>query len=144
MAKPFSRNLYNADNPAIYDAIAWLESIDWLAFVNPNQYAIDLIAISPGGIQWDIEVEVKHNWQGWDFPYDAVHFSARKAKFAYDRSLFIMYNHDRTTALAVRGSVVAKCPKVTKKTLYTEREEFIEVPLSKCARIPVMRGKTNG
>ena len=140
MAKAFDAKLYEADNPAIHDAIAYLESIDWLAFENPDRYGIDVIAINPHGDAWHVEVEVKHNWQGYEFPYKSVHFSARKIKFAYQNSLFIMFNNDRTAALAVRGSVVAKCPKVVKKTLYTELEEFIEVPIKKCKRIPLSRG----
>lgn len=132
MAKPFDEGLYEADNPAIGDAIAWLLDQGWEARVNPDLYGIDVLAEAPDGEHWEIEVEVKHNWRGQSFPYDTVHFSARKTKFAYDNSLFIMFNDDRSAALAVRGSIVAKCPIVVKRTIYTETESFIEVPFEHC------------
>lgn len=132
VAKPFDGGLYAADNPAVDDAIAWLHRQGWQARVNPDTYGIDVLAEAPDGEHWEIEVEVKHNWSGKDFPFKTVHFSGRKTKFAYANSLFIMFNHDRTAALAVRGSVVAKCPQVTKKTIYTDLESFIEVPYAFC------------
>lgn len=135
VAKPFDEGLYAADNPAVGDAIIWLRSQGWQARVNPDTYGIDVLAESPEGEHWEIEVEVKHNWQGPKFPYQTVHFSGRKIKFAYANSLFIMFNHDRSAALAVRGSVVAKCPQVTKRTIYTNFESFIEVPYAYCRTI---------
>lgn len=132
MAKPFDRSLYAADNPAVIDAIEWLERQGWSARVNPDTFGIDVLAEAPDGEHWEIEVEVKHNWTGPVFPFDTVHFSARKTKFAYANSLFIMFNHDRSAALAVKGAVVAKCPQVVKKTIYTQSEAFIEVPYAFC------------
>jgi hypothetical protein len=132
VAKPFDQGLYAADNPAVGDAIIWLHRQGWEARVNPDTYGIDVLAEAPNGQHWEIEVEVKHNWVGQRFPYSTVHFSARKIKFAYHNSLFIMFNHDRSAALAVRGSIVAKSPQVTKKTIYTDFESFIEVPFRHC------------
>lgn len=131
MSKPFDVELFQADNPAIDNLIAYLKSLGWSAWYNPDKYGIDVLATDPDGKRWEIEVEVKHSWKGAKFPYPAVHFSARKTKFAYDNSIFVMFNDDRSYALGVRGSVVAKSRIVEKDTVYTRGEQFIEVPISK-------------
>lgn len=130
MSKPFDAELFNADNPAIDNLIAYLTAAGWSAVYNPDKYGIDVLATDPDGRRWEIEVEVKHSWKGAKFPYPAVHFSARKMKFAYDNSIFVMFNDDRSFALGVRGSVVKKSRIVEKDTIYTRKEQFIEVPLS--------------
>lgn len=132
MLKPFDAELYDADNSAVDTLIEWLNAQDWTAWVNPDKYGIDVLATSPTGRNWQIEVEVKHRWKGKDFPYPEVHFSGRKIKFANEESIFVMFNDDRSYALGVRGSVVKNCSTVEKDTVYTKDEAFISVPISFC------------
>lgn len=125
--KPFSKELYNENDDAKQLVIKWLESNGITAEVNKNRYGIDLVTDDKS-----YEVEVKHNWKGVEFPYEEVHFPYRKIKFATDDAVFVMLNHERTHAILVDGSVMAKCETVFKSTKYTRNEKFIEVKLADC------------
>ena len=127
--KPFDRTLYNRDDDAKDDVIAWVaRRYGYHLYVNPDQYGIDLLCDNG----WSFEVEVKHNWRGNKFPYQEVHFSARKLKFANRRSIFVMLNSERTRGLLVAGDVVRRSKIVRKATKYTADEQFIEVPVRLC------------
>lgn len=129
MTKPFDPVLYKRDDSAKEDVIAWVQRhYGYLLYVNPDQYGIDLLCDNG----WSFEVEVKHNWRGSKFPYQEVHFSARKIKFANRRSIFVMLNSERTHGLLVAGDVVRRCRRVRKATKYTADELFIEVPVRLC------------
>lgn len=130
--KPFSPSLYSTNDDAKELVIQWLKNSGYEAWVNPDQYGIDVLSVDPFGDERQYEVEVKHNWKGPRFPFSGVHFSARKLKFTKPTSGFVMLNHERTHALVVDGNIVANSPIVTKSTIYTNDEQFIEVPLSKC------------
>lgn len=131
MNKPFDKDLYDQDDAAKHLIIDWLGRNNITAWVNPDDYGIDLL--SESGESY--EVEVKHNWTGSKFPYTEVHFSARKLKFANLYSRFIMLNHELTHALIVSGYEVRHSPIITKSTIYTENEQFIEVDLSQCKMV---------
>lgn len=132
MHKPFLQQLYDKDDQAKEVFINWITKQGWQAQVNPDQYGIDVLLKSSTGEDWSVEVEVKHNWKAQEFPYSAVHFSSRKLKFAQDRSIFFMFNHDLSMALGVPGEIFRACPVVTKNTIYTEAEQFVEVPKKLC------------
>lgn len=124
--KPFDRTLYNRDDDAKQDVIAWVaRRYGYHLYVNPDDYGIDLLCENG----WSFEVEVKHNWRGARFPYQEVHFSARKLKFANRRSIFVMLNSERSHGLLVAGDVVRRCKIVRKATKYTADEQFVEVPV---------------
>jgi hypothetical protein len=133
MSKVFSQAHYDADDNAKHDLIRWLEKQGFMAWVNDDQFGIDVQAIR-NGEQFEFEVEVKHNWVGASFPFDAVHWSARKLKFAEDSRLnwFAMFNDDRSHALFASGAVLLSSPIVTKDTKYSAGERFVEVPLARC------------
>jgi len=135
--KPFDAQMYGADDNAKHDVIKWLEGRGFTAWVNPDQYGIDVLALYEGNLL-SFEVEVKHNWKGDKFPFDAVHFSARKLKFATPNSYFTMLNNERSLVLVTTGVIVAASPIVSKQTKYTASERFIEVPLARCviSRMP--------
>lgn len=134
MKKPFDQNLYDADDPAKQQILDWLISQGFNGEINPNQYGIDIIGDWDGS-PWAAEVEVKHNWKDDYFPFKTVHFSARKLKFLEHPAdiCFIMLNHARTTALIVRKPYLQSAIIVTKNTIYTTEEQFIEVPLAYCS-----------
>lgn len=130
--KPFDQDLYDKDDNAKFVVMDYLASIGLQARVNPDPYGIDLLA------DWfdkpyEIEVEVKHNWSGAQFPFDSLHYSARKLKFlnAHAEVRFITLNHEWTHAAIVTGEDLTNCKIVEKKTKYTEIEKFIEVPIDK-------------
>lgn len=130
--KEFSQSLYDANDDAKHQVIAWLEERGFMAWVNEDQYGIDVQALRMGK-QYVFEVEVKHNWGDGGFPFDSVHFPLRKNKFAAEEGAwFVMLNRSRTKMLLVSGEVFRESKVVRKATKYTEDEEFVEIPLSRC------------
>lgn len=140
--KPFSQELYDNDDKAKHLIIDFLESNGWDAWVNPDQYGIDLLALDPNGIEYQIEVEVKHNWTGDRFPYKTLHYSERKRKFiGGDRmTLFVTINHDRTHALVASEWHLSEAPTIVKNTSYTTLEKFLEVQADACQLIRLTKG----
>lgn len=137
--KPFDPNLYNEDDSAKDVFIDWLTVQGWTAWVNPDQYGIDVLAIGNNWQECQFEVEVKHNWSGDKFPFDTLHFAGRKRKFLTGSKdvVFVTFNHERTHALAVSGKVLAGAPIVYKKTKYTNNEPFIEVAADRCKLLKI-------
>ncbi len=126
--KPFDADLYNADDPAKEYVIEWLESKGYQAEVNPDQYGIDLLT-SRNGKKSGVEVEVKHNWEGYKFPYRTVHISGRKLKFFQDdNNYLLMLNSDWSAALSFAAEEIRNAITITKDTIYTKAEKFIELP----------------
>jgi len=126
--KPFSAETYAEDDPAKGLVIKWLKKHKIVSAVNEDKYGIDLITSTGTGV----EVEVKHNWKGPAFPYECVHFSARKSKFAKPNTYFVMLNDELTHALVTTGESLFVSPIVSKRTKYTRWEQFIEVPIELC------------
>ena len=131
--KPFSESLYTKNDDAKHLAIDWLKEQGYDMYVNPDQYGIDLLGSNrETGKKIEVEVEVKHNWSGPNFPFSTVHFPARKLKFVNPKSFFIMLNTERTHILVVSGTQVCHSRTINKSTLYTETEDFMEVPITRC------------
>ena len=133
MNKPFSRELYERDDAAKEFVITFFTvRYGWIVYVNPDQYGIDLIVENERGV-FELEVEVKHNWKGPRFPFPTIHFAARKLKFAKNPANvnFIMLNDDWTYAVVIDGPTFASSPIITKDTIYTKNERFVEVSIAK-------------
>lgn len=138
-SKVFDQSHYDADDNAKHQLIDWLEKRHgYMAWVNEDQYGIDVLALKKGEL-FEFEVEVKHNWKGDGFPFDTVHWSARKIKFAEpsERVWFVMFNDERTQALFASGEVLLSSPIVVKNTKYTNGEKFVAVPLARCIFRPM-------
>lgn len=133
MHKVFNQAHYNADDNAKHELIEWLKHREFDAWVNPDQFGIDVLAIKHGE-EYDFEVEVKHNWKTKQFPFSKVHWSARKLKFAKPSKTnwFVMFSDDRTQALFVSGKTMLQGTAVVKHTKFTDAEMFVAVPLSEC------------
>ena len=131
--KPFSQELYDINDDAKNLVIKWLGVNGVEAWVNPDQYGIDLLSDEK-----KYEVEVKHNWRGESFPFRDVHFPIRKLKFANKNSVFVMLNHERTHALLVDGQTFLDAPQVVKDTIYTKGEKFVEIQVADCNVVKVM------
>lgn len=142
--KPFSESLYNRDDNAKDQVVDWLKGRGWSAWVNPDQYGIDVLAVDLDGNDCQFEVEVKHNWRGPNFQYPTLHYSERKRKFLKNPSntSFITLNHERTHALVAPGEVLSEAPTIIKNTIYTSNEKFIEVDTAQCKIIEI--GISNG
>lgn len=131
MSKPFDPGLYEDDDNAKYAVIDWLHTNEFYAWVNPDKYGIDVLAFKDW-LDYGFEVEVKHNWKGEEFPYNTVHFSARKQKFIAPNHYFTMLNDDRSYVLVVDGPTLLYASVISKETKYTSDEQFIAVPLNSC------------
>jgi hypothetical protein len=131
--KTFTKQHYDKDDNAKHQIIQWLEKMKFKAWVNPDQYGIDVLATKKMR-KYEFEVEVKHNWKGDHFPFDTVHFAARKLKFAKPTKFnwFVMLNDERTHALFVSGKVLLDSPVVKKDTIYTKNERFVEIQADRC------------
>lgn len=131
MIKPFDPAQYDRDDDAKHQIIQFLRQKGFAAMVNPDKYGIDVVARKQG-VDFTFEVEVKHNWKGEVFPFDTVHFSARKLKFVSGNTYFAMLNNERTHALFVSGEVFKAAPITTKDTKYTKAEQFVTVRVADC------------
>jgi hypothetical protein len=131
MTKKFSQFLYDRDDQAKELVINYLKSRGYDAWVNPDQYGVDVMACKDGDV-FEIEVEVKHNWKGKDFPYNSVHFSERKRKFIKESAfnIFWMLNDDWSWALLIDGLQMSEAPTIVKDTIYTTAECFIAIPVA--------------
>lgn len=130
--KPFSQELYNQNDNAKELAIKWFDSIGFKLIVNKDQYGIDLV-----GNKFMVEVEVKHNWKGKDFPFETVHIPGRKLKFANDKSIFFMFNHDKSYAMLIDGKLVSNSSVIIKDNIYLNKENFIEVNIKNCTIVRI-------
>ena len=141
VSKVFSTEHYNADDNAKHQVIEWLVTRGFMAWVNPDQYGIDVQGVCRG-LCYEFEVEVKHNWSGATFPFDTIHFSNRKRKFATPDKLtwFVMLNDERTHALLVSGETFLDAPIVQKDTIYTQKELFVAISVSKGILIKIKEG----
>ena len=141
VSKVFSEVHYNADDNAKHKVIEWLVAQGFMAWVNPDQYGIDVQGVRNGGC-YEFEVEVKHNWSGTNFPFDTIHFSNRKRKFATPDKLtwFVMLNDERTHALLISGKTFLSAPVVTKNTIYTQGEQFVAIPVAQGRLITLQEG----
>ena len=141
MNKVFNKDHYNADDNAKHQVIEWLVSRGFMAWVNSDQYGIDVQGVLKGEC-YEFEVEVKHNWTGSVFPFDTIHFSNRKRKFATADKLtwFVMLNDERTHALLISGATFLAAPVVTKNTIYTQAEQFVAIPVAQGRLIQLREG----
>lgn len=135
--KPFDPQLYADNDPAKDYIVEWLRSKGYEAEVNPDQYGIDLLVTKERQTS-GIEIEVKHNWRGYLFPYRTVHIAARKRKFFDDDNYLMMLNSDWSSGLLFTAEEIRKATIIVKHTKLTEAESFIEIP-TKTARHYILR-----
>ena len=128
MSKVFDEAHFDEDDWAKFWVIDWLQHKGYKAWVNPDKYGIDVLA-EKDGKAYAFEVEVKHIWVDFDFPFKQVHFSARKLKFLeYPAEVwFVMLNHNFTDSLFVSAEDFANAPIVKKDTIYSTGEMFVEI-----------------
>jgi len=137
--KPFDLALYEADDNAKDIVIQWLKGYGYNVDVNPDQYGIDLIGTDNTGKAIAVEVEVKHHWKGSHFPFRTVHVSARKQKFVKPDAYLVMVNHERTHCLTLNYEALSAARLVTKPTIYTTDEQFMQVDVE-IAKIRKLNG----
>lgn len=130
-SKPFDPAQYEADDAAKHLVIGWLRRRGYEAEVNSDQYGVDVLA-RRGSQPYHIEVEVKHAWCGGRFPFDTLHYSARKMRFVTvdPPTYFVTVNDERTMMLVVSGAALLRAEVITKDTIYTSGERFVSIPIA--------------
>lgn len=99
---------------------------------NEDTYGPDLKITKDGVAVGYLEVEIKSVWDSYDFPWPSVQFPERKAKFVVGSKYpiyFLMFNKCLTRALAVTGQTLIDSPVKEVKTVYTNNENFFQVPV---------------
>jgi hypothetical protein len=130
--KPFDLSLYEQDDRAKLVVVGFLETRGYDAWVNEDQFGVDVLA-DRDGLRWQFEVEVKHGWNGADFPFRSLHYAARKLKWSHEpRTWYCTLNDDWDRMIVVSGEVLGRCQVVFKNTIYTFDEPFVQVPLEEC------------
>jgi hypothetical protein len=76
------------------------------------------------------------------FPFDTIHFSNRKRKFATGDKLtwFVMLNDERTHALMISGDKFLSAVVVEKDTIYSTNEQFVAIPVAHGKLITLREG----
>ena len=130
----FDSHRYTTHDLAKYIVIHDFEQTGWQnVHVNPDTYGADLIATSGRtGAVWTIEVEVKNNWETGRFPYRTIHIAHRKAKYNNPHHLHVTINKDWTHYIIIPPYALNDAKRVTKTTIYSENELFLEIPISEC------------
>lgn len=137
--KKFSQELY--DESDLKAKIVAVEFLEWLGFYKLETSLLDQeelykkqdfeIILKSDNRKVTVEVERKKvwkkncQWQGWS----TIDVPSRKSESEAD--LFIMVNNDFNTIAVTTMKNVLESKVTSKKTIYTENEDFYNVELNK-------------
>lgn len=132
MKKQFDQAVYDRDDPAKQLVIELFRKWNCELRVNADEYGVDLIGYDRGKtVRFGVEVEVKHGWTGPVFPFETIHYSARKLKFIdwLPEMHIATLNADHTHVLILDVHKYDTARMVRKQTSVTDAEWFIEFTL---------------
>ena len=135
MRKKFDKALYEENDAKARKAAKEILK-DYNVIDNPRKMGVDLIVLDKNKLDkvlFYVECECKKVWKD-KFTYDSVQFPERKLKYTQlERpTYFIMFNHDFTQYLVVKGSDLAASPlEIVPNKYITYGEKFFKVPLDK-------------
>src|SRR3990167_6020984 len=91
-----------------------LKGSEYIVKDNPKVREVDILVYQNGEHKFNIECEIKRVWRGSDFPYANVQFPERKGKYANlaKPTIFVMFNEDQSSYLALTGESLYSSPKV--------------------------------
>jgi hypothetical protein len=132
--KPFSSTLFEAnDDVAKRMCIAWLQSNGVGAAENVDPYGVDVVAAD--GLY---ECEVKHNWQGGEFPFPTIQVLERKTKYWKAGAYLFMVSGDHSAFLLLSPETILRSELVEVRNKYMpEGELFYDVPADAAAYFAV-------
>lgn len=134
MRKPFDKTLYEQnDNLAKDHSIAILKATGFDPRVSPKKRDVDLEVYKDGELQFYVECEIKRVWTK-QFEYQTINFPERKGKYAClsKPTYFMMWNHDQTRYLVVKGVDLLASPLMIVPNKYMGYgEQFYQVPIEK-------------
>ena len=130
--KPFDRRLYEQnDGKAKKAVLSFLRLHADEAQENPDEYGVDILFCF-GGQDWQAEVEIKHGWDGGDFPFDTIHLPQRKLRYIpRERVLYFILSSDLRRALIIPGEAAHRSELVSVPNKYVESDElFCNIPVA--------------
>jgi len=138
--KPFDKKLYDAfDLPAKNTVKEYLsKKFKEVREYTEDEYGPDLIVDN----RFFAEVEVKQNWDKYDFPFETLNIPKRKEKYLkYGKILYFVLSKDMKRSIIVDGINLKKeyLREVPNKYV-PEGEYFYQVPVSLCKIIDIIGG----
>lgn len=106
---------------------------------NPDEYAVDLIAIKNNKIVGYVEVEVREAWDGL-FLYDTLNIPSRKKKLLTNNlpTVLLAFNKQGTFCFICKDQTVLASPLVEIPNKYMATGEFFyQVPVNKIRLITI-------
>jgi len=135
MRKRFDPQLHKENDKLARQAVkSLLKGSEFKVKDNPKSREIDLLLYKGKEHIGYIECEIKRVWKGVEFPYENVQFPERKGKYAAleKPALYIMFNEDQTSFLALTAETLVSSPKVEVPNKYVPAGEFFfQVPVDK-------------
>ncbi len=101
---------------------------------NPKVREVDMLLYKGDQHIGYIEAEIKRVWKGQSFPYENVQFPERKEKYTKlgKPTVFVMFNEDQTSFLALHGNTMITSPKAEVPNKYVRAGEmFFQIPIDK-------------
>lgn len=106
---------------------------------NPDEYAVDLIAMKNNKIVGYVEVEVREAWDGL-FLYDTLNIPSRKKKLLTNNlpTVLLAFNKQGTFCFICKDQTVLASPLVEIPNKYMATGEFFyQVPVNKIRLITI-------
>lgn len=133
--KRFDRNLHDQNDMPAKDSLnKLLESSEYKIVPNPKKTGVDLFLFKDGVHLLNIECEVKRVWVTKEFPYESIQIAGRKGKYldAPKPTIFVMFNKDHSSYLAIKDIDLKASPLVEVPNKYVWKGEFFyQVPKEK-------------
>jgi hypothetical protein len=137
--KKFDKKLYNQnDNKARKAGIKFWKSKGYNIQNNPDEFGPDLIAEKDGD-SFFVEVEVKHNWNKEQFPFNDLQIPERKKKFATiaQKTYFMVFNSILNRAFICSNKTLLNSPLQNISNKYMDNENFFKIPVSKLKLVEI-------
>ena len=114
---------------------------------NPRKAGVDVLA-KKDNIDYYIEVEVKHDWDKYEFPFDTIDIAGRRDKIfkpsrIENTYLFMLNSKQERFLILSAKDILMNSVKIAKATKYTPNGEvFIRVPASAAKYIDLQKQLT--
>jgi hypothetical protein len=130
--KEFSSELYNVFSPLEEKVINKIKIENCSIEKNLNQYGIDLIIVKNGYVMGGIEVESHEKYWKNNFPFNTVHFLARKEKYKGYNNFYLMVSKGCCNALMINFMKLKDDYKIIQDNVLCYEEILYDVPVEKC------------
>lgn len=131
--KPFDNSLYQLNDKKAKDlAIQHLSKKLKDVRENEDKFGPDIYGTTKEGIRVYLEVEIKQNWDRFDFPFDTLNIPSRKGKYLplYKNLIFLVISRNLKRGIFVRSSDLRKeYLKEVENRYIPSGEKFFQIPV---------------